>query len=278
MQACGAVCRSRCRAVPVLPAGAVTPMKNVVLGDDHGIFLDALSTVLEMHGFEVHPVTRSPAEMIAVVQSQRPDACLIDRDFGTDECAETVRKVAAASPATSVIVVSANPCAKAADRALAAGASGYLHQSRGVDALVSALERVLGGEVVVDLPAAKPQRRPREYGHAFRLAAGLTRRERECLAMLVEGLDTTAMVARLGVARTTVRTHLQSVLTKLCVHSRLEAAAFAVRHRLLEAWSHERQPAAAARPQPSRHAAEPRLRAAGRHLAAVPDRAQAKAV
>ena len=54
--------------------------------------------------------------------------------------------------------------------------------------------------------------------------------------MLVEGLDTAAMVQRLGVSRTTVRTHLQAVLTKLGVHSRLEAASFAVRHRLPELW------------------------------------------
>jgi two-component system, NarL family, nitrate/nitrite response regulator NarL len=50
----------------------------------------------------------------------------------------------------------------------------------------------------------------------------------------VEGLDTTAMARKLSVSRTTVRTHVQSVLTKLGVHSRLEAASFAVRYRLLD--------------------------------------------
>jgi DNA-binding CsgD family transcriptional regulator len=69
------------------------------------------------------------------------------------------------------------------------------------------------------------------------MASHLTSRERECLMMLVEGLDTAAMVDLLGVSRTTVRTHLQSVLTKLGVHSRLEAASFAVRHRLPDLWS-----------------------------------------
>ena len=123
------------------------------------------------------------------------------------------------------------------------GASGYVHQSRGIDALVCALERVLNGEIVIDVPDAPP-RRPAEPNHALRLAAHLTGRERQCLLMLVEGLDTAAMVERLGVSRTTVRTHLQAVLTKLGVHSRLEAASFAVRHRLPDLWSEER-PAAA---------------------------------
>jgi two-component system nitrate/nitrite response regulator NarL len=65
------------------------------------------------------------------------------------------------------------------------------------------------------------------------LAAHLTGREWECLELLVEGLDTTTMARRLGVSRTTIRTHVQALLTKLGVHSRLEAASFAVRNRLL---------------------------------------------
>ncbi len=59
--------------------------------------------------------------------------------------------------------------------------------------------------------------------------------------MLVEGLDTAAMVRRMGVSTATVRTHVQALLTKLGVHSRLEAAAFAVRHSLLDG-AHLRAP------------------------------------
>jgi two-component system, NarL family, nitrate/nitrite response regulator NarL len=87
---------------------------------------------------------------------------------------------------------------------------------------------------VVDVPGA-PARRPRPATHADNMAAALTQRERECLTLLVAGLDTTAMMRELGVSRTTVRTHLQAVLSKLDVHSRLEAASFAVRHNLVEA-------------------------------------------
>jgi two-component system nitrate/nitrite response regulator NarL len=61
----------------------------------------------------------------------------------------------------------------------------------------------------------------------------LTPREREVLALLVEGLSGVVIANRLGISRNTVRTHVQSILTKLQVHSRLEAATFAVRHRLV---------------------------------------------
>jgi DNA-binding CsgD family transcriptional regulator len=117
---------------------------------------------------------------------------------------------------------------------LHAGASGYLHKTRGVSALTRAIDRVQRGEVVVDVPKPGPARPPARQDDAHRLAAFLTVRERECLELLVEGLDTAGIAAKLGVSAATVRTHVQSLMTKLGVHSRLEAASYAVRYRLLE--------------------------------------------
>ncbi|MGH3396718.1 MAG: response regulator [Streptosporangiaceae bacterium] len=210
---------------------------RLVLGDDQAIFLDALSTVLTQRGYDVGAVARSPEEMIAYVRHQRPDACLIDCNLAVDGGLRTIQRVIEVSEATTVVVLGADPDADAAELALDAGASGYLHQSRGVEVLVSALERMPNGERVIDLPDAGPARRPRRASHADTVAATLTGRERECLSLLVAGLDTGAIVAQMGVSRTTVRTHLQSVLTKLGVHSRLEAASFAVRHHLVDAWA-----------------------------------------
>ena len=72
------------------------------------------------------------------------------------------------------------------------------------------------------------------YPDRWLLAAFLTVRERECLQLLVEGLDTAGIATKLGVSAATVRTHVQSLMTKLGVHSRLEAASYAVRNRLLD--------------------------------------------
>ena len=212
-------------------------MARLVLGDDHVVFLDALSTVLSQHGYVVSAVARNAPEMVGLVRRDRPDACLIDRNTPLEDDAFTITQVLAASQDTNVVVLGASAGREAVGRALDAGAAGYLHQSRGIGALISALERVLRGEVVVDVPQVPAPRRSAEPNQALRLASHLTSRERECLMMLVEGLDTAAMVERLGVSRTTVRTHLQAVLTKLGVHSRLEAASFAVRHRLPDLWA-----------------------------------------
>ncbi len=216
-------------------------MSSLVLGDDHVVFLDALSTALTQYGYDIRAVAGSPAQMVASVRREQPDACLIDRSpsMTDDNAGETIGRVLAASGGTAVLVLGADLGARTVSRALDAGASGYVHQSRGLEAVVSALQRIRRGATVVDVPAAAPVRRSAHAEANHRLAAQLTSRERECLLMLIEGLDTTAMVERLGVSRTTVRTHLQSVLTKLGVHSRLEAVSFAVRHRLPDLWSED---------------------------------------
>ena len=208
-------------------------MTSLVVGDDHAVFLDALATVLAQQDFAI-TIAGTVPETVAAVAAGQPDLCLIDRHFAGVDSVGVIGEMLESSPATKVLVLSADPDTEGILAALAAGASGYLHKTRGVAALTAAITRVLRGEVVVDVPRAGGRRRPAGHEDALRLASHLTDRERECLGLLVEGLDTAAIARKLCVSRTTVRTHVQSVLTKLGVHSRLEAASFAVRYRLLE--------------------------------------------
>jgi two-component system, NarL family, nitrate/nitrite response regulator NarL len=205
---------------------------KLVIGDDHVVFLDALAAVLVQQGYAV-TIAGTVSETIEAVTLWQPDICLVDRHFAGEDSIETIGSMIAASPATKVLVVSADPDTDGIMAALSAGASGFLHKTRGVTALTAAIGRVLRGEVVVDVPRAKGRSRPPDLDDAHRLAAHLTEREREILGLLVEGLDTAAIARKLTVSRTTVRTHVQSVLNKLGVHSRLEAASFAVRYHLL---------------------------------------------
>ena len=211
-------------------------MASLVLGGDHRVFLDALSTVLSQHGHEVGAMAGSAAGLAESVRQQHPDACVISVDAPARECADLIRRVGTASPITTILLVSADADQRAVLQALKAGAAGYLHKSRGVLALLAGIDRALSGEVVVDIPPEPSVRWPGRADGKHQLAAHLTGRELECLAMLVEGLNTSAMATRLGVSRTTIRTHIQAVLTKLGVHSRLEAASVAVRDGLLDRW------------------------------------------
>lgn len=211
-------------------------MTDVVLGDDHAVFLDALSAVLTELGCTVTKAT-TVAETIRAVGMRKPDLCLIDRHFAAaDDGLDALSTIVAASPETKVLILSAAGDHDAVRRAMRAGASGYVHKTRGVAVLKQTIERVLQGEVVVEVPASSNPRppQPTRQEDAARLATYLTARERQCLQLLVEGQDTTAIASGLGVSVATVRTHVQALMTKLGVHSRLEAAALAVQNGLVE--------------------------------------------
>ena len=206
---------------------------SVVIGDDHQVFLDALSVTLGQQSFAVN-VACNMADIVPAVACHRPDVCLINRHISRNDGPDTIRQVTAASPGTKVLVLSADPCTDGAVEALRAGASGFVHKTRSITALTEAIRRILRGEVVVDVPKAVGSRLATREDTMRRLAGYLTARERQCLRLLVDGLDTVRMAVRLDVSPATVRTHVQSLLTKLGAHSRLEAASLAVRYHLLE--------------------------------------------
>lgn len=207
-------------------------MTSIVLGDDHTVFVESLVSVLVAEGFNVPAAAASLAATIEALRSHRPEICLLDRHFADGDAVAVIDNVLAASPGTRVLILTADRDTDAMLRAIRAGATGYVHKTWGVRALVEAVVRVAGGEVVIDAPRGH-QGQP-VSNDARRLAGHLTTRERECLALLVEGLDTRAMTERLGVSTTTVRSHVQAILTKLGVHSRLEAASLAVRYDLVD--------------------------------------------
>ena len=130
-------------------------MTGLVIGDDHSVFLDAMSAVLIQRGYQV-TVARSVRDTIESVRRKQPDVCLIDRHFAGDSGITAIGPMLAASGRTKILVLSADPDTEGIRQALQAGASGYLHKTRGVAALTRAIDRVQRGEVVVDVPKPRP--------------------------------------------------------------------------------------------------------------------------
>ena len=208
-------------------------MSTLVVGDDHEIFLDALAAVLTRDGFTV-TVAQTVAGTLAAVARIQPDLCLIDRHFAEEDSVRAIGPLLEASPRTRVLMLSADVSSESVLAALQAGASGYLPKTCGISTLTAAISRVLHGEVAVEMMGSvSAQSRPGRDDER-RLAEHLTPRERQCLALLVDGLNTATMARTLSVSGATVRAHVQSLMNKLGVHSRLEAASVAVRHRLLD--------------------------------------------
>lgn len=121
---------------------------------------------------------------------------------------------------------------------LDAGANGYLTRDAPLAELIRATRAVHGGETLVPPKMLGPLlssllRRKRDQDRAFERLARLTVREREVLALLAQGSDNDGIARALVISPQTARTHIQNILGKLEVHSRLEAAAFVTRSGLL---------------------------------------------
>jgi two-component system nitrate/nitrite response regulator NarL len=207
----------------------------IVLADVDVILTEYLAGFLERRGHRVLISTPTHSAVRDAVQSYDADICLLDLALRDGEDIADLRRLVVSCPSTLVAVRTANPSSQLMQAALSAGAVAYVHKSRGAQVLLEALTRVTDGEIVIEGSFARPAAAevdPADVLHLRKLVSYLTPRERECLVMLAEGKNTAAMAAGLGVSRTTVRSHVQSVLNKLDVHSRLEAATLAVRCQL----------------------------------------------
>jgi two-component system, NarL family, nitrate/nitrite response regulator NarL len=207
---------------------------RVLVVDDHALFTDAILPILERSGMEVLAVVRSGEEALAAARREHPDLVMLDLGLpdvgGIGLGARILREL----PGTKVIALTGRRDPEAVQQALEAGFHGYLTKDIPMTRFAESLRAAVGGEVVVfQRPAAESRPVSIEDRNAELLSRQLTARELEVLALLVEGSDNAQIAARLSVSANTVRTHVQSILTKLGVRSRLQAAAFAVRHQVV---------------------------------------------
>lgn len=207
---------------------------KLVLADKDVILLEGLTAVLSQMGYGIVATAPTRHDLLAEVRSSHSDICVTGNHFPDGDGVEVIGQLAGTG--TKVVVLTSDGNPDTMRKALGAGASGYVHKSCSIGVLGDVLSRVAGGEVVVAGSFPRPHHRTdtKTSADTQRLATHLTPRELECLTLLVDGLDTAAMAQRLGISGTTVRSHVQAVLTKLGAHSRLEAASLATRFGLVD--------------------------------------------
>lgn len=208
---------------------------RVLVVDDHMLFAEAIRLALETNGVEVVGIVGSGEEALRAVRRLSPDLVLIDIGLPDQSGLVVGRTLLHEHPNVKVLALSALDDPRAVREALRLGFHGYVVKDTPVARFIQAVDAVVGGQVVVP-PLLAPRiagARSAEEETVALLANQLTPREREVLELLVEGASGQIIAHSLGISPNTVRTHVQSVLTKLQVGSRLEAATFAVRHGIV---------------------------------------------
>ena len=209
---------------------------RVLIVEDHLLFAEAIQAQLEAGGVDVVEVVTTGQDGVRAAMRERPDIVLVDLGLPDQSGLAAGAAILDQLPETSVLALTALEDTWAVKSALRSRFSGYLTKDIPVREFVDAVRAALGGQVIVSRRSASAitgDREGRKKG-AELLAEQLTGRELEVLRLLVEGASGEQISRRLRISPNTVRTHVQSILTKLQVHSRLEAATFAVRNGIIE--------------------------------------------
>lgn len=197
---------------------------RVLICDDHRLFAESIGLVMELAGHDVVAVTESTAEAASTLRRAHVDVCVMDLRYAAGDGLDDIASIAREHPEVRIVVLSGHLDDERVDALRAAGVAGWTVKQAAPSEVVRLVsdERVESQPIeVVDRWASDP------------LGRFLTRREREVLEAVVRGESTAVLAARFGVSHATVRTHVQNILSKLGVHARLEAVAYAVSRSLV---------------------------------------------
>jgi two-component system nitrate/nitrite response regulator NarL len=210
-------------------------MRLLVCGDH--MLVDALSMALSYRGHTVVATALDPDEAVEAAREQQPDACLLDVSFPRANGLNAIGPIHEVSPDTKVVILSGSINAGLVADAIAKGAQGFVGKEKPVGAILEALELASQGDLAVDPFVLRKalQTHAQNCGPLWVLES-LTERERAVLRCIMDGLSTEQMADQLRVQRGTVRTHVLHLLTKLGVHSRLQAVLWMTANASTEPW------------------------------------------
>jgi DNA-binding NarL/FixJ family response regulator len=209
---------------------------TVLIVDDERTFGEALEAALEREkDLHVVYVATRGSEAVEAAGDQRPDVVLMDVSMPDMNGIEATRRIKEVDPDATVLILSGYDDDHLLARAVQAGATGMLRKTEAVRDVASTVRRVHRGEPIHDedeVEAARRRlrhRRDADQDAQARLDR-LTPREVQILSLMAAGHSPADIATRLDMSPNTLRTHTQNILTKLRVHSKIEALVLALRH------------------------------------------------
>jgi two-component system, NarL family, nitrate/nitrite response regulator NarL len=210
---------------------------RILLIDDHSLLRSGIRLLLEKQpDFEVVAEAGDGIEGVKRAQQHRPDVILLDLNMPGLSGLETLQLLLQDNPACTVVILTVSEEADELGQALRDGARGYLIKNIEGDALAAAIRRAAAGEAVIDSAMTAKlvaQFRAQPKASPAPTAAErdkLTMREREIVQCLARGESNKEIARNLDVAESTVKIHVQNILKKLNLNSRVQVAVYAVEH------------------------------------------------
>jgi len=202
---------------------------SVLIADDHPVVRQGIAVLLSVHDDMVLVGEAADgAEALRLAGELKPDVLLLDLKLPVLDGVAVLGKLRERSAKTRALVLTSATDKAQAALALEAGAAGFLYKDVDPDALVRAIRSVHDGHTLLAAEVADLVSARSRDGQGLGMAA-LTRREREVLGLLADGRSNREIARALGVSEKTVKTHVSSVLAKLGVADRTQAAVLAVR-------------------------------------------------
>ena len=204
-------------------------MIRVVLVDDHQMFAQAIGMFLATEpDIEVVEILGDANGVVERLRDTRPDVVLMDIDLPGVDGVSATRRIVEVRPETKVVLITALSDPGLVMRGIQAGASALVAKERAADDLVDVIRRAAAGEEIFPAPQLRLLTLAPGEGET-EAKVRLTHRELEVLQGLVDGMSTDELAAALFVSPRTVQGHVQSILTKLRVRSKLEAVVTGLR-------------------------------------------------
>jgi DNA-binding NarL/FixJ family response regulator len=203
-------------------------MIRVLLADDHGVIRDGLGRLISaLDGITLVGVAADGAQAVEQHARLLPDVVLMDLDMPVMDGIEATKRIARTHPQTAVVVLTAFSARPRIIGALDAGACGYLLKDVDADEVGEAIRAAARGESPIDPRAARTAFDERPLSGPL---SRLSPRERDVLALLVQGLPNRLIARRLLISEKTVKAHLTRVFRVLDVTDRTQAALWAARN------------------------------------------------